>query len=83
MALSQIITGILILCNFSESSAGVIAGSVVTIIPAVVYMVVEGKIDAARAKTSVLSLLEAIDELSEADLLKVREKIKALLDTIS
>lgn len=83
VAISQIATGILILCNFSETQAGVVAGAIVTCMPAIVYMIVEGKVDIARAKISVLSILETIDTLSDADLSKLREKVKAMLEIVS
>lgn len=72
IAVSQIIAGILILCNFSETTAGLIAGSVVSCSSAIIYLVVEGKIDVANAQKAAVNIIDTIDCLSDADLSKLK-----------
>ena len=82
IAISQIVAGILILCNFSETTAGLIAGSIVSCSSAIIYLIVEGKIDVANAQKAAVNIIDAIDRLSEADLSKLKDIIVKFFDSI-
>ena len=67
VAVSQIVAGILILFNFSETTAGLIAGAIVSSSSAIIYLIMEGKIDIAHARAAAIDIIDAIDRLSESE----------------
>jgi hypothetical protein len=82
VAVSQIVAGILILCNFSETTAGLIAGCVVSCSSALIYLAVEGKIDTANAQKAAINIIDAIDSMSDADLSKFRTIIQNFFESM-
>ena len=61
MAVAGIATGVAIALGVDASDIDVIAGAVVSVISAVTYIVVEGKVDAESVKNAIESTQEAID----------------------
>ena len=82
VAVSQIVAGILILFNFSETTAGLIAGSIVSASSAIIYLIIEGKIDMANAQKAAIDIIDIIDSLSEADLSKLKSYLNHAFEAI-
>ena len=61
--ISQMVGGILLILNFSDSTIVVITGAVVSFLSAVIYMFVEGKIDASRIGTALSDVVEIVDAI--------------------
>ena len=61
MAVAGIVTGVAIALGVDASDIEVIVGAVVSVISAITYIVVEGKVDAESVKNAIESTQEAID----------------------
>lgn len=72
LAVTSIVTGILTLCNFSENTIAVVSSSIMTVVPVMVYIIMEGKIDAAGIKTIVNATTDGIEAIGKE--IKEREK---------
>ena len=72
LAVTSIVTGILTLCNFSENTIAVVSSSIMTVVPVMVYIIMEGKIDAAGIKTIVNATTDGIETIGKE--IKEREK---------
>lgn len=66
MAVSSIVSGILMMMNFSDNFVSVISGGVLVLSGTIVYIVTEGKIDAARVQTSIETIMNIIEAIEEA-----------------
>lgn len=58
LAVAGVLTGIAIIVGVDSSTIETVAGAVTTLISAVTYIVVEGKVDADRVKTAIESVQE-------------------------
>jgi hypothetical protein len=58
LAVAGVFTGIAIIVGVDASTIETVAGAVTTLISAVTYIVVEGKVDADRVKTAIESVQE-------------------------
>jgi hypothetical protein len=58
LAVAGVLTGIAIIVGVDASTIETVAGAVTTLISAVTYIVVEGKVDADRVKTAIESVQE-------------------------
>ncbi len=76
LAASCMIAGIAALCGADETVVGVISGAVMTVFPAVVYCIMEGKIDQASVKQATESAADVAQALG-AD-----EAIKRLIEAV-
>lgn len=70
VALSTIISGVMMMFGYAESSAEVIAGAIVAAGGAIGYMLSEGMIDAASVKKIVDSADTIASEIKDADIEK-------------
>ena len=58
LAVAGVFTGIAIIVGVDASTIETVAGAVTTLISAVTYIIVEGKVDANRVKTAIESVQE-------------------------
>jgi len=72
IAVSQIIAGLLIVFNFTDNTATVISGAIVSLSSAIIYIVTEGKIDAASVASCVTEVQNAVEVVKEDPLVKDR-----------
>jgi len=70
VALSTIISGVMMMFGYAESSAEVIAGAIVAAGGAIGYMLSEGMIDAASVKKIVDSANTIVDVVKDPDVKK-------------
>jgi hypothetical protein len=56
-------TGIALLCGADAATVSVIAGAAMTVLPSLVYCLIEGRIDSAAVTTSKEAILGAADDL--------------------
>lgn len=68
MAIAGIATGIATLLGSTESDISTIAGAVTTLVSAVVYMLVEGKVDAERVKNTIEQVEDATELFKGAEI---------------
>lgn len=67
MAVAGVITGIAVVLGVDSSELEVIVGAVVSVISAVAYIVVEGKVDAERVKDAIEATQEAIEIITDKE----------------
>jgi drug/metabolite transporter (DMT)-like permease len=67
LALAGVTTGVALMLGVESSQISSIAGALISMVSAVVYVVTEGKIDAERVKTAVESTQQAIETIKGAD----------------
>ena len=65
MAIAGVATGIYMVLGGDTSDMQTVAGAVTTLISAVMYIVVEGKVDAESVKTTIIEVEDAIDLFEE------------------
>lgn len=65
MAIAGVVTGIAVVLGVDSSELEVIVGAVVSVISAVAYIVVEGKVDAESVKNAIESTQEAIEVITK------------------
>ncbi len=59
----SMVAGIAALCGADQNILSIIAGAAMTVLPALVYCITEGKIDAASVKEAQTAIIEAADAL--------------------
>lgn len=67
VTLISVISGVITLCIGESEIVEVIAGAAMTVVPAVVYCCMEGKVDAESAKTIAHSVKNAASELGASE----------------
>lgn len=67
MAIAGVATGIYMVLGGDTSDMQTVAGAVTTLISAVMYIVVEGKVDAESVKTTIIEVEDAIDLFEEEE----------------
>ena len=72
IAVSQIVAGLLIVFNFTDNTATVISGAIVSLSSAVIYIVTEGKIDAASVTQACQDVQEAVEVVKDDPIVKDR-----------
>lgn len=72
IAVSQIIAGLLIVFNFTDNTATVISGAIVSLSSAIIYIVTEGKIDAASVSQACQDIQEAVEVVKDDPIVKDR-----------
>lgn len=65
MALAGIVTGVAMALGAESTEIHVVAGAVTTLISAVTYIVVEGKVDAERVRDTIVEIQDAIDVIGD------------------
>lgn len=65
MAMSTILSGVLMLFGFANTNVETISGAVLIVGGAVGYIYGESKIDAARVKEAVNAIVDVIDAVSD------------------
>lgn len=65
VAVAGIVSGILMIFGYSDSSVETISGAVITVGSAIAYIIAEGVIDSKRAAESVEAVIEAVDAVKE------------------
>lgn len=65
MAVSQIVGGLLMIFNFSESEIAVVSGAILSVSSAIVYIITEGKIDATRLANAVKDTQDAVEVIKK------------------
>lgn len=65
MAIAGVATGVAMALGAEGSDVSTIAGAVTTLISAVVYIVVEGKVDAEGVKTTIIEVQDAIEVMND------------------
>ena len=76
IAISQIVAGLLIVFNFTDNTATVISGAIVSLSSAVIYIITEGKIDAASVSQAATDIQTAVEAVKEDP--AVTERLKKL-----
>ena len=74
LSVISMLAGIAALCGADETIVAIIAGAAMTVLPALVYCITEGRIDAA----SVLAAKQAVTDAAEA--LGASETTQAVID---
>lgn len=74
LSVISMLAGIAALCGADETIVAIIAGAAMTVLPALVYCITEGRIDAA----SVLAAKQAVTDAAEA--LGASEVTQAVID---
>ena len=67
LAIAGIATGVAMVLGVDGSEITSVAGGVVSLISAVVYIIIEGKIDAERVKNTIIDVQEAVDTITGGD----------------
>jgi hypothetical protein len=67
MAIAGIGTGIAVVLGADGSEINTIAGAVVSLISAIAYIVIEGKIDAERIKTAIEDVQDAVNVIEGSE----------------
>lgn len=67
VAIAGIATGVALFLGGDGSDITTIAGAVTTIISSVVYMIVEGKVDADRVKNSIEGVQTIVDTIQDTE----------------
>lgn len=67
LAIAGIATGIAMVFGVDGSEITTVAGAVTTVLSAVVYIIVEGKVDAESVKNSIIEVEEAVDLIKGAE----------------
>ena len=67
MAIAGVVTGIAMALGADTGDIGEVAGAVTTLISVVVYIVVEGKVDAESVKNAITEAQEAIEVIGDED----------------
>ena len=65
MALAGIVTGVAIALGADTAEIVTIMGAVTSLISAVTYIIVEGKIDAESVKNTIMDVQEAVDVIQD------------------
>lgn len=63
LSLVSMSAGIALLCGADEAVVSVIAGAAMTVLPSLVYCLIEGRIDSAAVKEGKGAILKAADDL--------------------
>lgn len=63
MAIAGVATGIAVILGADASEISIVAGAVTSLISAVTYIVVEGKIDAESVKNAIIEIQDGIEVL--------------------
>ena len=66
-AVAGIVIGVSMIAGADQATAEVIAGAVVAVLSVVSYIIIEGKIDAARIMETWQKIQEAVDAVEEAN----------------
>jgi len=72
VAISQIVAGLTIVFGLSDSTSAVITGAIVSVSSAIIYMVTEGKIDAAKAAQVITDVQTVVETLENDEAIKDR-----------
>lgn len=67
LAVAGVVTGIAMTLGTETSDIGIIAGAVTTLISAVTYIIIEGRVDAESVKNTILKVQEAINTLQDGE----------------
>lgn len=67
LAIAGVATGIAAILGADASEIQTVAGAVVSLVSAVAYIIVEGKVDAARVSDAVLKAQNAVDVIGNED----------------
>ena len=67
MAIAGVITGIAVVMGVDASELEVIVGAVVSVISAVTYIVVEGKVDAESVKDAIEATQDALEVITDKE----------------
>lgn len=67
MAVAGVATGIAMALGADSTEITSVAGAVVSVISCVVYIVMEGKVDAERVKNAIEGAQEAVDAIQGGD----------------
>lgn len=67
MAIAGVITGVAVVLGVDASELEVIVGAVVSVISAVTYIIVEGKVDAESVKDAIEATQEAIEVITDKE----------------
>lgn len=63
LSVISMLSGIALLCGANQETVAVLSGAAMTVIPALVYCIMEGKIDAVSAEQTKIAITEAADAL--------------------
>ena len=67
LAIAGVATGIATVLGADASEIQTVAGAVVSLVSAVAYIIVEGKVDAASVQNTVLTVEDALEVLENED----------------
>ena len=67
MAIAGVVTGIAVVLGVDASELEVIVGAVVSVVSAVAYIVVEGKVDAERVKDAIEATQDALEVIKDKE----------------
>lgn len=67
MAIAGVATGIAMALGADSTEISTVAGAVVSVISCVIYIVMEGKVDAERVKNAIEGAQEAVDAIQGGD----------------
>ena len=67
MAVAGVATGIAMALGADSTEISTVAGAVVSVISCVIYIVMEGKVDAERVKNAIEGAQEAVDAIQGGD----------------
>lgn len=67
MAVAGVATGIAMALGADSTEISTVAGAVVSVISCVVYIVMEGKVDAERVKNAIEGAQEVVDAIQGGD----------------
>ena len=70
LSIISMAAGLAALCGADEAIVSVVAGALMTVLPAVVYCITEGRIDAASAKAIQGAVVDAADALGASQPVK-------------
>jgi hypothetical protein len=78
--IASVISGVLMAFGFADSTIEIVAGAVMIVGPAIVYMVVEYKLDRERLLTSVEAILDAVEAVRDDEATKelIKERLEKL-----
>ena len=65
LVIGSAITGILLMFGVADAQAEIISGAILTVIPVVTYIIIEGKIDAERIRMLLKSAEQIVDAVDD------------------
>lgn len=72
MAIAGIATGIAMILGVDSTEITSVAGGVVSLISCIAYIIMEGKVDAERVKTTIIQVQDAVDTIEEDEHVTVK-----------